>query len=337
MARPKADEQIKTMLEVMRVVNEHAPQDFSQPGTPLSLEELAHEARVTEVQAKRAIRLLNDCGELMPGYFVDFDEASGTITPWRMDVSIDKPLGLTPAEAQAMLTALDAMGIEHDDPLFAKLAGAFPPITRELVGGMEMQAESAGLGRVLQTLSQAVTEGRVLRLLYHGLGDVEAQEREVEPLRLTYDAAEGAWYLTAWSRERSGWRLFRADRMEDVRLTSEWARASAHAEGAETLEEALGEAPHATLVVHDPAHMGEMEDWRGITRVEGPTPEDAALLSGEDRDRGGYVATIPWLADTPLLARRVVSTLGAVEVARPAQLREQIRQLAEELLARLEA
>ena len=335
MARPKADEQIRTMLEVMRVVGEHAPADKTLPGTPLPLAELAREVGRTPEQTKRAIRLLNDCGEVMPGYFVDFDEKAGVVTPWRMDVSIDKPLGLTPSEAQGLLTALDAMGVEHDDPLFSQLAGAFPPITRELVSGMEMQAESVGLARVLGTLTQAVAESRVVRMGYRGLADAEPREREVEPLRLTYDAGESAWYLLAWSRERAGWRNFRADRMEDVRLTNERFRTRVAGEGASSLEEALCEAPRATLVMHDPTRMGEPEDWRGLARVEDPAPADAALLTEQDVARGGYVASIPWLAQTPLLARRVVSTLGAVEAVRPPELRTQVKGLAEELLTRL--
>ena len=47
------------------------------------------------------------------------------------------------------------------------------------------------------------------------------------------------------------------------------------------------------------------------------------------------MAQIPWLAGSVWLAQAVVSSLGAVEVVSPAELRKEVRELAEALLKKL--
>jgi predicted DNA-binding transcriptional regulator YafY len=65
-------------------------------------------------------------------------------------------------------------------------------------------------------LRQAILERRVVSLRYFGRNRGAETTRQVEPLRLSY--ADGAWYLTAYCRLRSGERAFRLERIEDLRL-----------------------------------------------------------------------------------------------------------------------
>lgn len=58
---------------------------------------------------------------------------------------------------------------------------------------------------VLLALSAAIRAREVLRFDYAG------DRRRVEPHHLV--ASRGRWYLIAWDLERSGWRIFRADRI----------------------------------------------------------------------------------------------------------------------------
>jgi predicted DNA-binding transcriptional regulator YafY len=70
----------------------------------------------------------------------------------------------------------------------------------------------------LHTLvTAAVTERRVLRIVY-GHADLATEtSREIEPFSLT--RADGHWTLLAWCRERSAIRSFRFDRVMRASLT----------------------------------------------------------------------------------------------------------------------
>ncbi|AJE82149.1 DeoR family transcriptional regulator [Streptomyces albus] len=72
----------------------------------------------------------------------------------------------------------------------------------------------------LEALQDAVFADRRLRLRYRHSGDAEARTYTVDPYGLV--AKAGVWYLVADRRGRP--RLFRADRMQEARLTAEPVR-----------------------------------------------------------------------------------------------------------------
>lgn len=358
MARPSAHVIVDQMLAIMRLVNEIAPADPTHAGAPVSVDELARELSIKPAEVRRGISLLNVCSETLPGYFVDYDEQTDTVTPLRMDMAIDRAIGLTPREAMALLTALDAMGLDRDDPLVEALAQALPPLTRERIRGVEVQAASSGLGDVLGTLSQAVAQHRVVRLSYRGMRDVEPRSREVEPLGLSYDLEEGAWYLRAWCRTAGDWRTFRVDRVVEAQQTGEEFSSHLEQAGAQLANATSGiggfleGARVATLAVHDPTCVGEAapDVWRGLRALPArdhqgrggndSRPEAVAqaweALMPDERKQGAFVATIPWVEDQPWLARMIVATFGGVEAIDPPALRVQVREVARELLDALQ-
>jgi proteasome accessory factor C len=71
-------------------------------------------------------------------------------------------------------------------------------------------------------LHRSVAEARALELRYYTAARDEVTERVVDPLRVF--EADGHAYLEAWCRSAEGVRVFRVDRIEDVRILDEPAR-----------------------------------------------------------------------------------------------------------------
>ncbi len=67
-------------------------------------------------------------------------------------------------------------------------------------------------------IQRAVVRKQVLKLEYIS-NQEELSEREVEPIGLFYYSA--AWHLIAWCRLRNGYRDFRADRIKELKNTSQ--------------------------------------------------------------------------------------------------------------------
>lgn len=370
------------MIAVMRRVSELAPADGSQ-GRPVSVMRIARDLGLEPARVRDSIRMLNECGATLADSadgatfapFVDYDEAHDLVTPLRLNLALDRTIGLTPREARALLTMFDLARIGEDDPLVRKIRGAIPQLTASIVDGIEAR-EASESPAVLLAVVDAIRERQTLVISYQGAQDDHPRERYVRPLRLTYDVDATNWYAYCWCLDAEGYRNFRLDRIATAGVAPEETAAgerdaadAADAAGAlgapgarlaagdgtsgdergdgqgggtsgdgsmTPLQESLRSAQVAVLIVHDPHGVELSGDWRGLTRVEKPAEQDAARLTDGDRQRGGYVASIPWLDHSPWLARKVVASLGAVEVARPVKLRDDVRGLATSLLERVE-
>ena len=75
----------------------------------------------------------------------------------------------------------------------------------------------------VRALWRAILERRLTTLRYFGRNRGQQTVRKVEPLRLGY--TNGAWYLTAYCRDRQAERSFRLDRIERLDVESETFRA----------------------------------------------------------------------------------------------------------------
>ena len=78
-----------------------------------------------------------------------------------------------------------------------------------------------------------------------------------------------------------------------------------------------------------------MKAWPGLEACTLPGAGEVAHLTEQELACGGYIAQIPWLQGSVWLAQAVVSSLGAVEVVSPVELRDEVRKLAEALLKKL--
>ena len=327
---------IEKMLRVMRLVNDLAPEDPLLDGDPLTLEEFAARLGMSPKETVRYIDKINlGCGDNLPGLYIDYDPQASTVTPRRLGTALDRPLRLTAPEARALLAALETVGIAPDDPLSAKIEGAFPALDRAGIEAIEQGVPtSEGTARILATMTRAAEDSRAVVIRYRGLNDERPAERTVEPLSLSYDDTEHAWYIRAWCRSSQGWRTFRLDRISSAEM-GEACPAERRCEQRPhgNVANDLAEAPQATLAVHRPSSLSDAYTWRGLERLEEPDARDEAALTPAERENGAFVATIPWFAQSPWLARMVAQTGGGVEVLHPLELREQVAEQARRLLA----
>jgi predicted DNA-binding transcriptional regulator YafY len=146
---------------------------------------------------------------------IDLSYEGGEITVMAAE-TIARPLRLAVDEASALLVALR---------MLSEVPGDKSALTR-LIGKLEAAAgEAAAPSQAVTVLDvpdvsdeirMAFESGRRLHLTYYVPSRDEATERDVDPMRLL--AVEGRTYLEGWCRLAEGVRLFRLDRVLDVRV-----------------------------------------------------------------------------------------------------------------------
>jgi proteasome accessory factor C len=211
-----------------------------------------------------------------------------------------QPLRLTPEEGARLLTAGrsvlslsdsetgpdDPTGDETDDDREAAspLLRALTKLGMALGDGAEHAVE-VRLGdapeATLQTLRRAVADRTGVELAYYTYGRDELTSRTVDPARVFSD--HGHWYLLGWCHRAGAERVFRVDRIREVRST--------------------GEPIEHELVGGGVAFAPDGDD----PRVELRIPADAAWVveqypteSAETLDDGTFqvtmaVTAVPWL------------------------------------------
>ncbi|SDN72393.1 YafY family protein [Geodermatophilus sp. DSM 45219] len=191
-------------------------------GVPLA--EVARDFGVPERQLRRDMELLWMCG--LPGYgpgdLIDLafegDRVRVTFT-----AGMVRPLRLTTDEAVALVVALRALvelpGLAEREAVSRALAkvSAAAGHAAERVTPVALSVDAKE--QALAVVREGLERGRALHLTYYVPTRDERTERTVDPLRLLL--VDGRWYLEAWSREVAGVRLFRLDRVDDVRVLDE--------------------------------------------------------------------------------------------------------------------
>jgi proteasome accessory factor C len=154
--------------------------------------------------------------------------------------SIERPLRLAADEASALLVALRTLqgvgggavggaGGAGGERGTGSGAGEPPSPVESVILKLEDAAAGIAVDRSqvavvppadehgwAQRLRAALADGRRVHLRYYVPGRDEATERDVDPMRLL--VAEGRTYLEGWCRRAEGVRLFRLDRVLDLRI-----------------------------------------------------------------------------------------------------------------------
>ncbi|WP_027891011.1 helix-turn-helix transcriptional regulator [Calidithermus chliarophilus] len=282
--------------------------------------DLARLFEVSERTVYRDIMALNEGGvpivsipgggyELMEGYYLP-------------------PLVFTPREARGLFLAARMLQAHSTGELpkeleqaLAKLAVALPEATRAEAEQIA-QAVSFMLPRQpfdldeprLAILQQALRERRVVWLAYHGQNRNRLSRREVEPHRLSY--SEGAWYLDAYCRLRQGVRGFRLDRIEELRLLEEvFEPRSLEPAPAPRLEVRVRFAREVARWVRERQHYGFVDE----------APEAGGVVMRYRVESLGEM--VPWLLGWGV----------AAEPLAPPGLRQQVREVLERILERLDS
>ncbi len=117
------------------------------------------------------------------------------------------------------LQAFQATRYPDGDRALEKLSGLFRRDPSQWVR-IDFSPWESGPGseEKLRLIRQAILEYRVVRMDYVNSGN-RRSSREIEPLLLFYKAH--SWYLSAWCRERRGFRTFRFSRIRRLSLTGE--------------------------------------------------------------------------------------------------------------------
>lgn len=145
------------------------------------------------------------------------------------------PVMFTHQEASALIIGtefLKNLSSMHElntsaEEAVAKILSIIPERTKERIHQMqETTAVVIGAGRnevllptMYSDLQEAITNRRVVEILYHSLGKAEPTLRQIEPLATIYYSSN--WHCIAYCRLRKEIRDFRMDRFLSVKLTDE--------------------------------------------------------------------------------------------------------------------
>jgi proteasome accessory factor C len=201
------------------------PYLLARPGVPVA--EAAHDFGVSEAQLRRDLELLWVCG--LPGHgpgdLIDLSFDGDTIVV-TYDAGISRPLRLTADEALALVVALrtlaDVPGLAGRDAVERALAKVEAAAGGAVEASRSVAVAVESAERTLALVQQALDQHRAMHLTYYVATRDESTERDVDPMRLLL--VEGRTYLEAWCRRAEGVRLFRLDRIDDVRLLDEPAQ-----------------------------------------------------------------------------------------------------------------
>ncbi len=196
----------------------------ARPG--IKIADAAADFGITEGQLRRDLQLLWMCGlpGHSPGDLIDLSFEGDTVSVI-FDAGMSRPLRLTAEEALALVVALRTLaetpGLADLDAVqraLAKVEAAAGGVVDDATVAVQLDEVT----RLLPVLRRAVDQARALELRYYTAARDESTERIVDPLRVF--ELDGHAYLEAWCRRAEGVRIFRVDRVEDVRLLDEPAR-----------------------------------------------------------------------------------------------------------------
>ncbi len=189
--------------------------------------DLEQTAAVFHVPARQLVADLNVlwfCGLPggMPGDLIEVDMdalAEGRIRLENAEF-LSRPLRLSVEEAMSLIVALGALEDMADADLAPAVASARAKLEAVFGAGDRVGVTvQAGEEGVREALADALTRGVAVRLTYHGAARGSTTRPVVDPAGLA--TRDGYGYLTAWSRERGGWRTYRLDRVSEVVATGE--------------------------------------------------------------------------------------------------------------------
>jgi proteasome accessory factor C len=290
------------------------------------LGEVAELFQVPEEQLRRDLNLLFMSGlpPYGPGDLIDVDVVEDDRIWISMAGHFARPLRLSRSEAIALyLRGVELVAIPGV-PDAPALATALVKLRETLGEGSLEAAEDRIEAAVtdertpehLELLRAAIRHRHRVRISYYAASSGAWTERTIEPEELF--SSLGHWYVAAWDVDADGERLFRADRVRDAQEID----ASFEPRGLQGAGRPLYTPSERDVAVRlrlRPAARWIAEYYATVDPVEG--------------DDGSLEVTLParqlgWVA-------RLLLRVGAdAEVVHPPELRESVRTLADQSLAR---
>ncbi len=227
--------------------------------------------------------------------------------------ALDRRVRFTVPETTALLAALQACGVEGDDPLAAKLteaAGAGADAT-EIAHLVRAAVAPEGLGPVSAAIARAIVNCEAVEIDYFSAGRGETSTRVIHPYVL--ELHRGQWYLSAWCELVGADRVFRLDRVGRVAPTGRAFEPPADPPPPTPDLTGRTDLSSAEVVFAPGAVLPGPREWPGIET--------------ETCDDGSTLARVPF-DGVEWLARRVVARLGDAEAVSPPELRTAVAELA---------
>jgi len=234
-----------------------------------------------------------------------------------------RPLQLTRIEALAVFlrgTELLATPGMPDAPALAKaLEKLRSSLGAEMLSEADGRIEIARGGQApehLDMLREAARTHERLSIEYFAASTGEWSSREIEPEEVF--SGMGHWYVAAWDVDADGERLFRADRVRSAAPTGETFTPRGLRGAGRDLYSPTGEDVAVRLRLRPAARW--IAEYYATTKVE-------------EQDDGGVELTLP-ARQLGWVARLLLRIGDDAEVVEPPELRDQVRDLARETLAR---
>jgi predicted DNA-binding transcriptional regulator YafY len=296
-------------------------------------DELAERLEVTERSIRRDVTRLRDLGypvESTTGPYGGYSLGAGGRLP---------PLLLDDDEAVSIAVALHEIGRRSTSAVaesamraLTKLGQVMPASLRERVAAMSevvvgvertpdpFAGDTRADVEVMMALGVAGARQERCRFDYRS-GEGAETARHTEPFRLV--SVGHRWYLVAYDLDRLDWRTFRVDRISRVRTTgARFARVDPP-DAVELVTTGIavsGYDQHATVRFHAAPDV--------VARLVGPT---VGVIRRGAANRRHTVVDIG--GDLDWIARYLAGCEVRFEVLEPPELRDELRQLGERLVA----
>lgn len=296
---------------------------FLQGRKYVAIDELADRYQMSERTAYRDLRALEEAGvpigfESGKGYYI----MRGYHLP---------PVMFNKQEAAALLAGERLMQRWNNSELGQSYQSALEKIRSTLPGEdlqyfesmdehiqtypYEQAQKSIPNERIFSTLQQSIYEKAVIEITYKKAYSEEQTKRKLEPLGLLIMGMH--WYLAAWCRMREAYRLFRLDRIIDFKKTGEVLR---------------GPQAHTLKDYYDT----QLNKERELTEVVVRFRKDYARFVGDQKywhgwawemQIGDFVEMTFFSAELEYMARWLLTWTTAVEVVRPSEMQDKMREL----------
>jgi predicted DNA-binding transcriptional regulator YafY len=238
-----------------------------------------------------------------------------------VDQALGRPTRLLREEALALTIALDALSVDPALPL-AEAARTAREKLRAYVRGEDadevatlapriaVEGEDASTFDRLARLRCAFEERREVDLVYYAHSRDDMAPRRLRTYALVQNL--GAWYAVGWDRGRHAIRIFKVDRIADIRITDDRYEipASFKAERYRRDELFIGARPNTARV-----------------RVRAPLAawidESKSRIEPDPGEGGAIIASLQYVQDEGILP--MLAAIGeAIEVLDPPELKEKL-------------
>ena len=273
----------------------------------VTVDALARQLGVSREELLRDLELLTMVGRppFQPDDFIDLHVENDQV--WvDLDQRFSKPPRLTGPEAAALAAAAELLRPGAQTALasaLGKLERILPASAKKMYRELGSAVNARSLApEALGILTRAVEERHELEFDYAARGSTAAERRRVEPVEVFNH--RGQWYLYGWDLTRGSERLFRLDRMTDIRRT----------------DRAFSPRSMPPARVPDPAERGSVR----VRFTAQAAPYLRERFGGEARELTDGGVEVKVAGEERWLIQWVLSFGGEAEVLEPAWAREAV-------------